>query len=152
MKIYLASSWRNTEYPEVLALLRSYGHDVYDFRNPPGRTGFSWQEVHSNKDWREWSPLEYLEALKHPAAIAGFKSDYDAMKWADAGVLLLPCGRSAHLELGWMAGAGKFTLVITREGEEPELMAKLADHICLSANEAVARLRVEQECRLASAA
>ena len=34
-KIYVASSWRNGVYPEVVAKLREAGHEVYDFRNPP---------------------------------------------------------------------------------------------------------------------
>ena len=62
------------------------------------------------------------------------------MKWADVGVLLLPSGRSAHLEIGWMSGAGKFTTVLTRAGEEPELMAKLCDRICISVPELLATL------------
>ena len=62
------------------------------------------------------------------------------MKWADTGVLLLPCGRSAHLELGWMAGAGKRTIILTRDGEEPELMALLASEICISVEELLTRL------------
>ena len=33
-KIYLASSWRNTVYNDILYLLRQVGHEVYDFRNP----------------------------------------------------------------------------------------------------------------------
>ena len=33
--IYVASSWRNGYYPEVVAKLREAGHEVYDFRNPP---------------------------------------------------------------------------------------------------------------------
>lgn len=48
MRIYLASSWRNAAQPGLVALLRSWGHEVYDFRNPaPGETGFAWQT-----DWR----------------------------------------------------------------------------------------------------
>ena len=39
-KIYVASSWRNTFYPEVVARLREAGHDVYDFRS--GDPGFKW--------------------------------------------------------------------------------------------------------------
>ena len=35
MHIYVASSWRNTYYPDVVAALRNAGHEVYDFRNPP---------------------------------------------------------------------------------------------------------------------
>jgi hypothetical protein len=55
------------------------------------------------------------------------------MNWADTGLLVLPCGRSAHLELGYMAGTRtRRTIILTRDGEEPELMALLADHICIS--------------------
>ena len=32
MHIYVASSWRNTYYPEVVQALRDAGHEVYDFR------------------------------------------------------------------------------------------------------------------------
>lgn len=35
MRIYVASSWRNTYYPSVVSALREAGHDIYDFRNPP---------------------------------------------------------------------------------------------------------------------
>lgn len=31
MKIYVASSWRNEYYPEVVQKLRDAGFDVYDF-------------------------------------------------------------------------------------------------------------------------
>ena len=37
-KIYVASSWRNVYYPDVVAKLRKTGHEVYDFRNPPSGT------------------------------------------------------------------------------------------------------------------
>ena len=32
MHIYVASSWRNTYYPEVVQALRDAGYEVYDFR------------------------------------------------------------------------------------------------------------------------
>ena len=31
MHIYVASSWRNTYYPEVVQALRDAGHEVYTF-------------------------------------------------------------------------------------------------------------------------
>ena len=40
-KIYVASSWRNEYYPEVVAKLREAGHEVYDFRNPPSPSSAS---------------------------------------------------------------------------------------------------------------
>lgn len=139
-KIYLASSWRNAEQPRLVATLRDVGHEVYDFRNPPNASlGFSWREV--DPAWESWSAAVYREKLKTPRAQEGFNSDFDGMKWADTGVLLLPCGRSAHLELGWMAGAGKTTIILTRDGEEPELMALLADQICVSVDELLQALQ-----------
>ena len=45
-RIYVASSWRNTLQPGVVAALRGDGHEVYDFRNPaPGVKGFAWSEI-----------------------------------------------------------------------------------------------------------
>lgn len=138
--IYLASSWRNTDQPAAVAALRGAGHEVYDFRNPPGGipNGFRWSELDPN--WEGWSATAYREKLKYPLARQGFNSDFDGMKWADTGILLLPCGRSAHLELGWMAGAGKRTIIWTRDGQEPELMALLASEICVSLDEVITAL------------
>lgn len=132
MKIYVASSWRNTVQPDVVALLRTAGHEVYDFKNPPNRSGFGWEQLCEN--WRNWSLSEFIEALKMPIAKAAFKSDYDAMQWADAGVLVMPCGRSAHLEAGYFVGAGKPLIILLSEGE-PELMYKMADGLCLTVDD-----------------
>jgi len=130
MKFYVASSWRNQAQPGVVTLLREAGHEVYDFRNPPhGRPGFNWAEIDEN--WKDWTAEKYRAALSNPLAEEGFKQDMDGMKWADACVLVLPCGRSAHLEAGWFAGQGKPVFVLTRDGEEPELMAKMCHAVCI---------------------
>ena len=128
MKIYLASSWRNEFQPEVLRYLLNLGHEVYDFRNPsPGDTGFSWAEI--DPLWKDWAPWDYVQKLSHPLAESGFKKDFDAMKWADICVLLLPSGRSAHTEAGWMKGSGKKVYVFMPLSSEPELMYKLYDGV-----------------------
>lgn len=138
-RIYVASSWRNPHQPMIVDLLRDHGHEVYDFRNPPHNTGFGWHQIGlalpcSAEDYRK-------ALLTHPRAAQGFMSDFAAMRWADTCLLVLPCGRSAHLELGWMAGAGKRTIILTRDGEEPELMALLADTICINVEEVLIELR-----------
>ena len=128
MKIYVASSWRNNHQPEVVTALREAEHDIYDFRNPtPDNDGFQWSEI--DPAWKDWSPGEYFIALDHPVAEFGFKLDMDAMRWADVCVLVLPCGRSAHLELGWFCGQQKATCILhdRLDPVEPELMAKMAD-------------------------
>jgi hypothetical protein len=71
----------------------------------------------------------------------GFASDLAGMEWADACVCVLPCGRSAHLEMGWMLGAGKFGLFLVETREEPELMYKLSNRICVSIDETIDALR-----------
>ena len=135
-KIYVASSWRNKYYPEVVTALREAGHDVYDFRNPPdGSKGFFWKDVDNN--WENWSVSDYRDGLKHPWSEFGFKRDKDAMIWADSCILVLPCGRSAHSEAGWMAGSGRKTIVYIPEKQEPELMYKLFDLVTDSIDEVI---------------
>lgn len=140
MNIYVASSWRNDRQPEIVAALRRAGHEVYDFRNPrPGNDGFRWTEI--DPDWQRWTPEQYRQALTHPVAEDGFRSDFDAMRWADAGVLVMPCGRSAHLEAGYFVGAGKPLYILVSEAE-PELMYKMATAICLTVDELLRVVRL----------
>lgn len=130
-RIYLASSWRNPRYLGVLAALRAGGHDVYDFRNPePGNDGFHWTDI--DVAWQSWTPAEYVALVtSHQAAQRGFDFDKRALDWADLCVLLLPCGRSAHLEAGYMIGQGKPTIFYIRpEDFEPELMYLLGSGFC----------------------
>lgn len=136
-KIYVASSWRNRYYPEVVEQLRSHGFDVYDFRNPPdGKGGFFWKDVDPN--WDNWTTKQYIDNLHHEWAEYGFKRDIDAMRDADVCVLVLPCGRSAHSEAGWMAGAGKRVIAYIPEKQEPELMYKLFNSVTDDINQLIA--------------
>jgi hypothetical protein len=133
MQIYVASSWRNARQPNVVSALRAVGHDVYDFRNPrPGDVGFAWTQI--DPDWRLWTPEKFRAALSHPVAADGFRTDYDAMKWATACVLVMPCGRSAHLEAGYFVGARKPLVILLSDGE-PELMYALATAVCTTVEE-----------------
>lgn len=129
MKIYVASSWRNPQQPEVVAALRRDGHDVYDFRNPhKGNRGFAWSQI--DPEWQRWTPAQLRDALDHPIAHQGFALDMTALALCDACVLVMPSGRSAHLEAGYAIGAGKPTAVLLSEGE-PELMYRMAARLCL---------------------
>lgn len=137
--IYVASSWRNEHYPDVVDKLRAAGHDVYDFRNPPsGDPGFKWANV--DPRYIEWTPEEYRDHLMHPKAVRQFGNDIEAMEDCDTCVLVLPCGRSAHTEAGWFAGQGKKVLVYIPEKQEPELMYKLFSGVCCSMEELIEAL------------
>lgn len=139
MKIYVASSWRNDYQPDVVYGLRQLEHEVYDFRNPaPGDNGFHWSQI--DPKWDSWSVAEFINGLTHPLALDGFAKDSAAMQSADACVLVLPCGRSAHLEAGYFVGAGK-PLLILMERIEPELMYKMADSIHVGLGSLLLRLQ-----------
>ena len=133
MKIYVASSWRNQYQQMVVQTLRDQGHEVYDFKNPPERSGFSWSDV--DPDWQNWTTPAYRDALAHPVSQAGFDSDFNAMDAAEVCVLVLPCNRSAHTEAGFMKGQGKPTYVYLPEPMEPELMYKVFDLVTDSLSE-----------------
>ena len=125
--MYVASSWRNLIQPDVVKMLVEAGHDVYDFRNPfQNGTGFHWSDIAS--DWEDWSSEEVIDGLEHPLASKGLKSDMDAFDWAEALVMVMPCGRSSHLELGYAVGQRKKTVVLLSQSE-PELMYKMADYL-----------------------
>ena len=139
-RIYVASSWRNEYYPAVVEALRADGHEVYDFRNPPhGGNGFRWTDIDDNA--MDWSFGEYAEGLHHPKAERQFKADLEALEWADTCVLVLPSGRSAHTEAGWMAGAGRRVFVYFPEKQEPELMYKLFDGVVDSLDDLLEALK-----------
>lgn len=135
LNVYVASSWRNPHQPRVVQVLRRAGLRIYDFRNPRlGDDGFHWSEI--DPDWKMWDPARFRDALGHPMAVAGFDSDMQALIDCDVCVLVQPCGRSAHLELGWAAGAGKVTAILLEDGE-PELMYRMTDRLCVDLDELV---------------
>jgi hypothetical protein len=129
MKIYVASSWRTETQPIVVKHLRSVGHEVYDFRNPkPGNHGFSWKQAGDVS-----GPYNFLETLESEIANEGFALDKAALDWADGCLLLLPSGRSAHLEAGYAIGRGKrVAILLSNDKFEPELMYKLAGLVTMS--------------------
>ena len=125
MKVYVASSWNNEVYPEVVKALRRAGHDVYDFRHQ-GISDPNPVEMNSEK---------LLNYLDEPKIRTIFKNDMDALEASDAVVCVLPCGRSAHLELGYGIGAGKRTVLLWHDGDAPDIMHKAVDTIVFSVDE-----------------
>lgn len=123
MKLYIASSWRNTYYPSVVKAMRGAGHTVYDFRDQ----GFRWSAV--DPDYNEWKyhPERYLAALDTHIAENGYLRDMNALIECDACIYVMPCGVSASLEAGWAKGAGKHLIVYIPELQSPDLMVKMAD-------------------------
>lgn len=151
--IYVASSWRNPIQTAVCAALKAADIDHFDFKNPePGLHGFHWSDVMPSYT-REPGSLgrteqladidDYIAALDHPIAQQGFERDFQAMEKADCCILVLPCGRSAHLELGWFIGKCRTAILLDGPKVTPELMYKMVDYIAPSLFDLLGWLGVE---------
>ena len=130
-RIYVASSWKNDYQPRFVQELRKRGHKVYDFRNPMGRKDSDvWESVtprvgnfEQYKRISEVSADDFAKMLEDRDALERFRDHYIALQAADTCILLLPCGKSAHVEAGLMAGFDKEVFVLSTESlVKPELM------------------------------
>ncbi len=138
MKVYVASSWKNEQHPEVVKALKRAGHDAYDFK--AAETAFRWDAF---TPMQLSAPQRFCsEVLPSEMAQKAFVSDMAALRGADATVLVAPCGASAHLELGIAIGTGQLTIVLLDDPiKTPELMWLAADVIVESLDEACEALR-----------
>ena len=149
LKIYLASSWQNKEYEQVLNTLRLEGYETYDFKHPDDfkhpenkeLSSFGWEKL--DKEYNRWTCSDFKKALNHPETIKAFQKDFQAMQEADLCVLLLPCGRSAHSEAGWMKGNGKKVFILDlSENPKPELMYRMYDDYLTETQELIERIKL----------
>jgi hypothetical protein len=147
MKIYMASSWKNASWVrEIAEYLRKQNFEVDDFTDDSKRFVFSYigafdQEEQENMDARKF--------LKDPRAIRAFVEDKKWIDWADAVVLVLPAGRSAHLEGGYAKGQGKLLIIIS-PGKFPkgefDVMYGLADLLTTQPPEIKKFLKARESC------
>lgn len=105
--IYLIGSLRNPRVTEVANELRSYGWEVFD----------DWMAAGPEADdyWLKYEKekgVSMTDALKSYAAKHVFEFDKYHLDRCDMAVLLLPAGKSGHLEIGYMAGQGKSTFAL----------------------------------------
>jgi hypothetical protein len=106
--IYLIGSLRNPIVPALGKKIREAGHDVFD----------DWYGAGPEADdkWKEYETARgrtYKQALGGYAAKHIFAFDKHHLDRVDTGVLVLPAGRSGHLELGYLCGqVGKRTYVL----------------------------------------
>ena len=130
MKIYTASSWKNEHYEGIVKRLKQK-HEVYDFRSAISSSGkelaFNWDDI--DRDWETWTSEQFLQSFRHPLASNAFQSDYNGMLHSDVCLLILPSGKSSHLEAGFMKGMGKKLIILLCEDGRPELTYRIADMV-----------------------
>lgn len=100
--IYLVGSLRNPAIPKIAETIRAEGHDVFD--------GWFSAGPEADDHWQAYADLRgqtFAEALADYPAQHVFNFDLTHLKKADTVVLVLPAGKSGHMELGWALGKGK---------------------------------------------
>lgn len=127
MKFFIASPWKNKAQVEQLTEeLERMGHSAYSF-------------IKSGSNLLTGKPIEdemkeFSEALMNWKAddrIANIaESEVQALREADAVILLLPAGDSSHMEAGIGYGMGK-RMILIGPVEKPEIIYLLFNHVYL---------------------
>ena len=125
MTIYLIGSLRNPQIPKIAARLRKEGFDVFD----------DWYAAGPEADdkWMEYEKARghnFSQALQGYAANHVYQFDLHHLKRADFGILVLPAGKSGHLELGYLIGRGKpGYILLDKEPDRFDVMYKFASGV-----------------------
>lgn len=138
MKVYLIGSLRNQNVRLLASILRLEGHDVFDDWHAAGPEADDiWQRYETERG------RSYKEALDGQFATNGFELDARNLCRCDAAVLIMPCGKSAHLELGFILGLGKLGYVLFPDGppERWDLMYKFANGVFFNLGDLIMELK-----------
>ena len=135
--IYLIGSLRNPKVPLLAKELRTAGYDVFDDWYAAGeRADDAWRDYEKDRGHN------LKQALDGHAAIHVYQFDMRHIHEADIGVLLLPAGKSGHLELGYMIGQGQRCYILYPvEPERFDVMYLMADAVCTSTEELIERMK-----------
>lgn len=124
-RIYVIGSLRNPEVPRLAERLRALGHQVHDDWHAPG--------PETDDFWRAYEKARgrtFVEALKGRHAETVFEYDKRWLTWADTVVMLMPAGKSGHLEFGWAIGQGKEGHILLEPKEDRwDVMYKFATEV-----------------------
>lgn len=114
---FVASRWRNRNSVfSLVNAIRAKGKSVYNFMED--------DPYHSSTDDPEevMKAFEATEDWENTQMIKDiFTKDMTALKASDAVILLLPAGKSAHIEIGSAYGMKKRTILIGEQKEAESL-------------------------------
>jgi nucleoside 2-deoxyribosyltransferase len=126
--IYIIGSLRNPEVPKFANELQAQGFEAFaDWFSPGPQADDYW------RDYATARGLSYGQALQSYAARHVFEFDKSHLDRCDAAVLLMPGGKSAHLELGYTIGKGKPGYILfDSEPERYDVMVQFATGVFFS--------------------
>lgn len=138
LKVYLIGSLKNQQYiPELANRISKLGYEAFADWIAPGPEADDFLLTYSKIRGRN-----YKQTLQSYAAQHVFEFDKYHIDRADIGILVMPAGKSGHLELGYMAGRGKHTVVYFAEGEPSrvDVMYNFSDEVCFTEEELIRHL------------
>ena len=136
--IYLIGSLRNPEVPMLANRIRQeLQMEVFDdwHGNGPEADDY-WQKYEKARG------RSYRDALASPIPQHIFQIDKTYIDKASTVVLVLPAGKSGHLEFGYAIGSGKRGyILLPGEPERYDVMYNFATKVLISQEELLAELR-----------
>jgi hypothetical protein len=116
-QIYIIGSLRNEKISVIAKELRELNFTIFD----------DWHSVSPNGDdlWKDYETKRgrsYEEALQGWHAHNVFNFDKKHIDNSDIGVLIMPAGKSAFLELGYIIGQGKPGFILMDDQERYDVM------------------------------
>ena len=111
--IYLMGSLKNDQIPHIANKIIELGFEVFDDWFSPG--------PEADDFWRKYEKVRgstHKEALNNYAAKHIFEFDKYHIDRCQIGIMIMPAGKSGHLELGYMVGQGKPCFILF--DEEPQ--------------------------------
>lgn len=137
--VYLAGSLRNPNIPKIAKEIEAaIERPVFSdwFAAGPEADDY-WKTYYQSRG------MSYQEALKHPASVNTFNFDKNHMQKSQVMVLVLPAGKSGHLELGWFLGQGKPGFILLDGDDRWDVMYQFATGVTSSTTELIDWLRRE---------
>lgn len=131
--IYIIGSLRNPVIPEIANELEKIGMEPFADWWGAGPEADDWW-----KEYNERRNIPYVDALQDYAARNVFEFDRKHLDRCDATLLVLPAGKSGHLELGYSIGSGKrgFILADEKLGKERwDVMYLFAEKVFMTKEE-----------------
>lgn len=129
--VYVIGSLRNPAIPTIASTLRKEGFDVFDDWFAAGPEADDWWKKYEQERGRT-----YREALDGFPAGQVFRYDKSHLDRCQAAVLVLPAGKSGHLELGYFIGSGKPGFILLPPGDDRwDVMYRFATKVVSSVEE-----------------
>lgn len=121
LKVYVAGSFNNADMcREAGGLIRDAGMHSYVFCDEGSEAFPHSMKIRALGLINTFTPSTALQN-EHIKAI--YKINMDELMTSDVVVLILPCGKSAHMEAGWIKGADGGKLIIYGQMKQGEFDA-----------------------------